>query len=149
LPTQREIAAHLDLSVTKVAEYEKRGVIVRASSLDENRVAYIRHLRERKGGITDERARLDAARAKLAEQEFKKRSGDLVPATDQDRVVIALATSASARLQAIAARIAQALAAERDPARCRELVANAIDAALRELAEEGQRAAERLESEVA
>lgn len=142
MPTQKAIAAHLDLSTTRVKEYLAKGVIPREGTLDEIRVAYIRHLRARKGGVTDERTRLDAAKADVEEMRGAKMRGELVPATDQARVVIALSSVTASRMRAIPVRVAPDLAAESDRSRCREIVESAIDEALYDLAAAGSAAAE-------
>ena len=143
MPTQRDVASHIDLSLTRVAELEKRGVIDRAQPLDRIRVAYIRHLRALKSGVTDERARKDKADAELKEFELAKRRGEHVPATDQDHVVIALASVITSRIRAVSSRTAPELALESDRARCQEIVEAAIDEALLDLVAAGDRAAAR------
>lgn len=90
-----------------------------------------------------ERARFDRARADAVELKNRQVRGELVPAADQDRAVIALATLTSSRLQGIPAAIAQELAATRKPAEAHAIVERAIHAALHELADAGQAAIER------
>jgi hypothetical protein len=85
-PKQTDIAAHLDLSVSRVREYFSRGTFPRDATLDEIRVAYLRHLRARQGGVTRERDRLDAARANLAELQLKERRGELIDRGDVESI---------------------------------------------------------------
>lgn len=90
-----------------------------------------------------ESARVDRATAELRELELKVKLGELVPGSDQDQVVIALATTTAARLRGIPVRVAPEVAMETDVARCKGIVETAIDEALHDLAEEGDRAAKR------
>jgi phage terminase Nu1 subunit (DNA packaging protein) len=89
MATQKEVAAHLDLSQSAVSQLASSGVIKAANGrggydVDDCRTAYIRHLREvaagRSAGDPDapnlvlERARL--ARAQADNQERKNREAD-------------------------------------------------------------------------
>lgn len=135
MPTQAELAGHLDLSTTKVKEYIGSGVIPRGATLDVARVAYIRHLRERKGGVTDERDRLDAARADLAELDLAVRRGELVRRQDVIDLWAARIAACKTRLRAIPKRLAVLV-----PGFTRAMAVAAlklIDEALHELAGDG------------
>src|SRR5262245_56193877 len=145
MPSGTEIAAHLDLSLTRVSILQNEGVLPKGESLDAIRVAYIRHLRKKKGGVTDERSRLDAAKADLAELELAERRGELVPAVDQDAALIALATAVQARILAVPAKTATQLAADTTPDGCEAIQRRALYAALHDLAEAGRHAAEKLD----
>lgn len=98
---------------------------------------------------TAEKARLDKARADLAELELATKRGELVDAADPDHGYVALATLVSARLQGVGSAIATELAAASKPARCQEIVDEAIHEALNDLAEAGEKAAERLAARAA
>lgn len=50
MPTQVAIAQHLDLSSRSVRELQAQGVLPAGGSMDECRVSYIRHIRERAAG---------------------------------------------------------------------------------------------------
>ncbi|MGH0031726.1 MAG: hypothetical protein ACQGVC_18205 [Myxococcota bacterium] len=144
-PTQREIAAHLFLSVTKVKDYIGQGVIPKGGSLDAAREGYIRHIRDRAGGVTKARDRLDMAKARVEELKLKQLRAELVPATDQDQALISIASAVAARLGAVPAQVAPLVAVETDAARCQALVQDAIDEARRDLANEAEAAEARLE----
>jgi hypothetical protein len=145
-PSQSETAKHLCMSVTRVHQFEVQGVLVRGATLDENRERYIMHLRARKGGVTDERTRLDAARAEMTELQVLERRRELVPATEGDHIAIGLATLTSGRLQGVGASLGPELAAETTAAGCQALVDGAIHEALRDLADAGSAAVERVEA---
>lgn len=93
-----------------------------------------------------ERARLDAARAALAEQELQKRSGELVPAVDVEYSLITLSTAVSGRLQGIPSQLGPELAGEATAADCERLVRDAIHTALHDLADAGDAAQRRLKA---
>lgn len=96
--------------------------------------------------VSAERARLDAAKADLAELDLKRRRGELVPADATDRVVIALATVVSSRIQSLPPALAPALAAEDSPQGCSAILEEAINRALNELADAALEAQERQRS---
>jgi phage terminase Nu1 subunit (DNA packaging protein) len=102
-----------------------------------------RVLTDRGPDATAQKARFDAARADAQELRNAQVRGELIPAADVDKVMIALATTASARLQALPARLARELAAEASPAGCQEILDRAVRSALEDLADEGARALER------
>lgn len=88
---QTEIALHLDLTPGKVGEYVQLGVIPQGATLDEARIAYIRHMRKRASGhvseganggevldLTAERAKLAKAQAETAELRNAELRGELI-----------------------------------------------------------------------
>jgi phage terminase Nu1 subunit (DNA packaging protein) len=134
-PSQAERATHIDLSVTQLKAYQAAGVIPRDGSLDETRVHYIRHLRAKKGGITDERARLDAARAELTELEVAQRRGELVRRQDVIGLWSRQITACKARIRSMPKRLVVMV-----PGFTRAMATAAlklIDEALHELAGDG------------
>ena len=93
MATQREVAEHLDLSVKRVSELIRDGILpskVGRSPLniDVCRIAYISYLRKlggynKKSGtgdITEEKTKLTAAQARKAELEVEQLEGNLIPA---------------------------------------------------------------------
>lgn len=137
------------MSVNRVKQLEAQGVLSREASLDENRERYIRHMRAVKGGQGPQKERLDAARAALAEQELAVRERRLVPATDQDRVVIALTSVTSSRLLGLSTALAPELAVEGTVEGCARIVAAGIEEALSDLAGAGREAVARAGEAVA
>lgn len=100
--------------------------------------------------LASDKLDLSAERARLAKQQADAQAlknaqqrGELVPAADQDSALIGLSTVVSSRLQGMGTALAPKLAAEPKPARCQRLVDDAIEAALSDLAREGERAAQR------
>lgn len=144
MPTQSEVARYLDLGSTRqVRELRDRGVIPdpATSTLDELRVAYIRHLREAAAGRVDagsavgaERARYEAARAELAELELAEKKAELVPFVEAEVAVTSLLSTVRSQLLAIPAATAQEHAAETKPARHEEIARRALYEALEALA---------------
>ena len=110
--------------------------------------------RERQGGEAaasldpkQERARLDRVTADLREFELAKARGEYVPAADQDKVVIGLMTTVCGRLDMVPDQVGPRLSTERRPARCAEIVRDALYQAREDLVAEGRRAMERVEEE--
>lgn len=87
-----------------------------------------------------EKARLDRAKAELAELELQEKRGELAPVEDQESVLIALVTTLASRMDGVPPQAAHEVARESDPAVCQEIIARHIRAAREELAEAGARA---------
>lgn len=141
MATQGKIARHLDLSTRALQDLMDREVVPRSSDLDEVRVAYIRHLRARAAGhggedgldLATERARLDRARAELAEHQLAERRGELMPVVDGEFAVATFASGLHQRLLAIPNQCAPDAAVESDPSAVAEIVRRYIIEALAEL----------------
>ena len=87
MATQRALAVHLVLSVSRIRQLQYAGVIKKDASLDCARLAYIRWLRERissksNSDINNERARLVHHQANLAALEEETRRSKLIPADE-------------------------------------------------------------------
>lgn len=94
MATEKEIAAHLDLSDRSVRELKRKAVLPPAGKgqmdVDACRLAYIRHLRgaaagrdsSRVGSLEAERARLAAAQAEAQERKNARERGELVNLPD-------------------------------------------------------------------
>ena len=87
MATQRTLAAHLVLSVSRIQQLQYEGVIEKDASLDCARLSYIRWLRERSSSksnsdINNERARLVYHQANLAVLEEETRRSKLIPADE-------------------------------------------------------------------
>jgi hypothetical protein len=83
MATQRALAVHLVLSVSRIRQLQYGGVIEKDASLDCARLAYIRWLRERissksNSDINNERARLVYHQANLAALEEETRRSKLL-----------------------------------------------------------------------
>jgi len=94
-----------------------------------------------------ERARLDSLRSEAQELKNAQERGELVPGDELERALVHLATSARSRILAVPSKRAQALAAVETPAEAHRIVEDALCEALQEVADEGDRAAARLEAE--
>jgi phage terminase Nu1 subunit (DNA packaging protein) len=93
MATQREVADHLDLSVKRVSELIRDGILPSKQgrsplNIDVCRVAYISYLRKLggyhkrsgTGDIAEEKTKLTAAQARKAELEVEELEGNLIPA---------------------------------------------------------------------
>lgn len=72
--------------------------------------------------------------AKLAELEYRQKTGELISAKDVELEQVRAARSLRDRIRAIPDRMAALLAAETDPHRCRILLAGELDQALGDVA---------------
>lgn len=95
---------------------------------------------------------LSAERARLAREQADAQAlrnavlrGELVPAGEMDKALIAICTTVSARLQTVPAKVAAELAAESTTAGCHAIAEREIHAALHDLADAGREALERAE----
>ena len=87
MATQRALAVHLVLSVSRIRQLQYAGVIEKDASLDCARLSYLRWLRERissksNSDINNERARLVHHQANLAALEEETRRSKLIPADE-------------------------------------------------------------------
>ena len=145
MASQREIAEHLDLTARAVREHRDNRVLpdLRTSSIDEIRLAYIRHLREVAAGrggsgaldLTDERARLASAQADKTELELRVRRGELVEAAEVETVVVRLASGVVERMRSVPVKVAQEVHAAGSLAAAERILRAAIDMALAEIAD--------------
>jgi hypothetical protein len=84
-----QLAQHFDCSREQIARLEKQGVIERLADgdgfdLDQSRIRYLRHLRERKSTGGRSRERYDAARAAREEMKAQQLAGTLCKTSDFD-----------------------------------------------------------------
>ena len=150
MASQKEAAAHLDLSVQALQDLIKRKVLPKAErgqiDLDLYRIAYLRHLRSIAAGhkadptdegpsIVDERARLAKAQAERAEMENELRRGELVEIEKVDTAVMATLHRVRTRYLTIPSKLAPVVASNVEPAECEQLIRQAVVEVLRELSE--------------
>jgi hypothetical protein len=74
-----EVAEHFGISRTAARDLEIQNVIDRAAGLTACRLAYIRHLRERRSSHSEADAQLRAARAREIEIRIAERERKLIP----------------------------------------------------------------------
>jgi phage terminase Nu1 subunit (DNA packaging protein) len=119
MATNREVAGHLDISDRSVRQLRAKGVLPAAprgqADLDECRVAYIRHLRERATGRSSDAADDDGLdlvqqRARLAKEQADRIAsknavdrGELVPVSAVTLAVVGLIELSKSRLARVPA----------------------------------------------
>jgi phage terminase Nu1 subunit (DNA packaging protein) len=146
MPSQAEVATHLDMQPRQVRELRDRNIIPdpREADLESIRVAYIRHLREQAAGrrgegpdsIADARTRLAQARTRGEELKNAQLEGRLIEAGRVAATWSELVTTARNRLRALPRR-AVTLIPGFTNAMARRLL-GLIDEVLDELARGGQ-----------
>jgi len=113
MATQEQIGKHLDLSARRVRELMQAGILKKGGGLDENRVAYIRHLRSKAGNgagnfdLTRERALLARAQREKIELDMEERTGRLLPVEVIREIGVGLVTATRAKLLSVHHRIKQ------------------------------------------
>lgn len=105
--TQQAAAVHLNMSVTRLKQLIADGSLPRDGTLDEYREAYIRRLREHKGGTgpNEDRARFDRARAELTELQVAEKRGELILRQDWIEISSARVVACKNAIRAIPKRL--------------------------------------------
>ena len=148
MATQKEVAAHLDLSDRQIRELQSTGVIQRPSGrgeydLDACRVGYIRHLRAVAAGhrsadgeldLTAERARLSKEQADAQALKNAEARGELVPASQIESTWVRLFSTARIRLLAVPSKVAPLVVGLEREAEVEAIVREHQTEALQELA---------------
>ena len=150
MATQREVAEHLDLSVKRVSELIRDGVLPSKKgrsplNIDVCRFAYISYLRKLggynkktgTGDIAEEKTKLTAAQARKAELEVEQLEGNLIPAALVQDTWIDYVANARAKLIALPSRIAHQVLSSENYAECEQLIKDRVHEALDELANDG------------
>lgn len=150
MATQREVAEHLDLSVKRVSELIRDGVLPSKKgrsplNIDVCRFSYISYLRKLggynkkngSGDITEEKTKLTAAQARKAELEVEQLEGNLIPAALVQDTWIDYVANARAKLIALPTRIAHQVLSVDNYAECEQLIKERVHEALDELANDG------------
>ncbi len=148
MATANEVGDHLDLSGRKIRDLISRGILNQLPDkhldTDDCRRRYIRHLREMaaargtdrdQSDLTAERARLAAEQADCYALKNAAARGELIPASDVSRAVVAAFGHVRDRLTALPARYAGQLATLGDAERVRALLDRVIGDTLAELSE--------------
>ena len=139
MATQRALAAHLVLSVSRIRQLQYAGVIKKDASLDCARLAYIRWLRERissksNSDINNERARLVHHQANLAALEEETRRSKLIPADEINSEWAEMTSIMRAKLTTIPEQVDAVGCGIADYNEMESLVKDLVYAALDELA---------------
>jgi hypothetical protein len=143
VPTRAAIAVYLDLSVAVVQKYVAQEVLPSTGSLDDYRVAYIRHLRGRAAGqvgedgldLVSERARLARAQAERVERENAVSAGDVVAVGDVESWLVALLSGVVQRLRAVPSKAAPEAHGAGSITGCEAVIRREQDAVLADLAD--------------
>lgn len=143
MPTQTEIARHLDLSERRVRDVlAALGVDHQAASMDEIRVAYLRDLRDKAGGrggedqkaLTRARTMEATASAELKILMVKEKSGQVVLTEEVEPMFFSLVTAARTELLSLPGKLVGEIKALYDVEVDVELIEEKIHDALRHLA---------------
>ena len=150
MATQREVAEHLDLSVKRISELIKDGVLPSKRgrsplNIDVCRHSYISYLRKlggyhKKSGtgdIAEEKTKLTAAQAKKAELEVAVIEGNLIPANAVEDTWTSYISNVRAKLLALPNRIAHQVISVDKYAEAELIIKEQVYDALNELAEDG------------
>jgi len=145
---QSEVAKHLGLSVTRVSQLVKAGILPKSArgqhDVDASRTAYLAHLRAVAAGrgsrdgtgldLVVERARLAAAQAARVERQNAVEAGEFLPRSEVHTAVTASFRRVRSKLLAMPARLAPVLAPAMSPAQAQRILKATIYEALNELA---------------
>ena len=150
MATQREVADHLDLSVKRVSELIRDGVLPSKMgrsplNIDVCRVAYISYLRKLggynkrsgTGDIAEEKTKLTAAQARKAELEVEEMEGSLIPAQLVEDTWIDYVSNSRAKLLGLPSRIAHQVITVDKYAEAELILKEHVHEALNELAQNG------------
>lgn len=150
MATQREIAEHLDLSVKRVSELIRDGLLPSKKgrsplNIDVCRIAYISYLRKLggynkrtgTGDIAEEKTKLTAAQARKAELEVEELEKNLIPAQLVADTWVDYVSNARAKLLGLPSRIAHQVLTLDKYSEVEELIKEQVHEALSELAEDG------------
>lgn len=145
MPTQAEVAGHLDLSVQRLRELRQQ-IGLRIDDFDAARIGYIRWLREKAAGrsggdegegLTYERTRLFRAQADKTELEAKELRGEMVRADDVIETWSRKAGAMRSRLLSLPSKAAPRARAAASDEQAAKLIEAEVIEALEELSGDG------------
>jgi phage terminase Nu1 subunit (DNA packaging protein) len=150
LATQREVADHLDLSVKRISELIRDGILPSKMgrsplNLDVCRVAYISYLRKLggyhkrsgTGDIAEEKTKLTAAQARKAELEVEQLEKSLIPAQLVEETWIDYVSNVRAKLLGLPSRVAHQVITIDKYAEAELVIKEQVHEALNELTQNG------------
>lgn len=150
LATQRDIAEHLDLSVKRISELIRDGILPSKKgrsplNIDVCRIAYISYLRKLggynkrsgTGDIAEEKARLTKAQADKAELEVEQLESRLIPADVVQETWIEYVSNSRAKLLGLPSRIAHQLITVDKYAEAESIIKEQVYDILNELSQHG------------
>ena len=148
MATQKEVAEHLDLSVKRVSELIRDGLLPSKKgrsplNIDVCRVAYISYLRKlggynKRGGtgdIAEEKTRLTKAQADAAELKVSELEGELIPAKLVENTWTEIAAVIRVKLLGLASKIAHLVQGAKTYQDIEQIINKQIYETLNELAE--------------
>lgn len=150
MATQREVADHLDLSVKRVSELIRDGILPSKKgrsplNIDVCRVAYISYLRKLggynkrsgTGDIAEEKARLTKAQADKAELEVQQIEAKLIPAELVLDTWIEYVSNSRAKILGLPSRIAHQVITVDQYSEAESIIKEQVYEILNELAQNG------------
>ena len=150
MATQREVADHLDLSVKRISELIRDGILPSKQgrsplNIDVCRVAYISYLRKLggyhkrsgSGDIAEEKTKLTAAQARKAELEVEELEGNLIPAQLVEDTWVDYVSNARAKLLGLPSRIAHQVITVDKYAEAESIIKEQVYDILNELSQHG------------
>jgi len=150
MATQRDLAEHLDLSVKRISELIRDGILPSKMgrsplNIDVCRIAYISYLRKLggynkrsgTGDIAEEKTKLTAAQARKAELEVEELEGNLIPAQLVEDTWSDYVSNARAKLLGIPSRVAHQVITVDKYAEAELIIKEQVHEALDELSENG------------
>lgn len=148
MATQKEVAEHLDLSVKRVSELIRDGLLPSKKgrsplNIDVCRVAYISYLRKLggynkrsgTGDIAEEKTRLTKAQADAAELKVSELEGELIPAKLVENTWTEIAAVIRVKLLGLASKIAHLVQGAKTYQDIEQIINKQIYETLNELAE--------------
>jgi len=149
MATQRDIAEHLDLSVKRVSELIRDGVLPSKKgrsplNIDVCRFSYISYLRKLggynkrtgTGDIAEEKTKLTAAQARKAELEVEELEGRLIPSELVEDFLIERFSNVRSKLIGLASKITHQVMTLNEYAEIKQAIDDEIYEALSELAQD-------------
>ena len=148
MATQREVAEHLDLSVKRVSELIRDGILPSKPgrsplNIDVCRFAYLSYLRKLggyhkrsgTGDIAEEKTRLTKAQADAAELKVSELEGELIPAKLVEDTWTNITAVIRVQILGLASKIAHHVIAVDTYQEAEEIINNEVYETLQELAE--------------
>ena len=150
MATQKEVAEHLDLSVKRISELIRDGILPSKQgrsplNIDVCRFAYISYLRKLSsynkktgtGDIQEEKTRLTKAQADKMELEVSELEGELIPSELIIETWSDYVANVRAKLLSLPSRIAHQVLTVDNYADAEQIIKNQVYEALDELVENG------------
>lgn len=129
---QRELGAFFGVTQKTVSMWKKAGLVHEEADGTYSLQAAAKAIAKRKGNGSN-RERLEAAKADMAEHDLAVARGEFTPIEDEATMMARAGAALQSRLMAIPPGLADALAAEEDPAKVLRVLTAEITEALEQL----------------